>query len=1086
MSEDEATAERTGPIGWLIALCARHPWLTLLLVAASAAWGIWAVKHIPLDAIPDLSDVQVIIYTQWPGRSANLVEDQITYPISSKLLAAPGVRAVRGQSSFGLSLVYVIFDDSTDLYWARSRVLEYMSGVQGGLPEGVTPVIGPDATGVGWVFEYALVDRTGRMDLAALRSLQDWTLRYALASVPGVAEVASVGGWVRQYQIQLDPNRLAALGVSIGDVIEAVRRSNEDTGGRVLELAGHEFVVRGRGYVKGTDDLRRVALRAGQGVPVTIGDVGQVTLGPDMRRGVTELDGKGEVVGGVVVMRSGQNALAVIDAVKRRLAELQASLPAGVEVVPTYDRSELIRAATATLRRALVEELAIVSLVIFLFLLHARSALIPILTIPVGVVLAFVPMLYQGLSANIMSLGGLAVAIGAMVDASIILVENVHKRLEAWERAARPEPRAAVLVSAMQEVGPSVFFALLVITVSFLPIFTLQATEGRLFKPLAFTKTYAMGFAALLSVTLTPALAALAIRGHIRSEDENPVSRVLIRAYAPVVRWVVRHRVPVVAAAIVLVAVSVPVFLRLGTEFMPPLNEGTILYMPTAPPGISITEAQRVLQMQDRELREFPEVERVFGKIGRAETSTDPAPLSMVETVVTLKPEAEWRPGMTYARLVQEMDQKLRYPGMPNTWWMPIQTRNEMLSTGIRSQLGIKVYGPDLATIERASVAIESALHDVPGTRSAFAERLTGGFYLDVDVDREAVARQGLRVRDVNEVVESALGGMNVSQTVEGRERYPIQVRYAADYREDPDALGRALVVTAPGAQVPLAQLAKIHYATGPDMVRSEAGQLVGFVFVDVADRPIVDYVRDAQRAVAKQVALPIGTRLEWAGQFESYERARDRLYLVVPLTLLIVGLLLYANTGSGVATAMVLLAVPFSLVGAVWLLWALGYNLSIAVWVGLIALAGLDAQTGVVMLLYLTLAHRARQAAGTLRSPSDLEEAIVEGAARRIRPKAMTVVAMIAGLLPLLWSHGAGADVMKRIAAPMVGGLVTSFVLELLVYPALFAIWKGRRLLRSGEPPGRSPTRSRVSGTSLSGHIAPAPGFEGTRGPAT
>jgi copper/silver efflux system protein len=1045
--ESNPTASRSGPIGWLIGLCARHPGITLLLVAASAMWGAWALQHIPLDAIPDLSDVQVIVYTEWPGRSANLVEDQISYPISSKLLAAPGVRAVRGQSSFGLSLVYVIFDDSTDLYWARSRVLEYMSGVQGRLPEGVTPVIGPDATGVGWVYEYALVDKTGRMDPAALRSLQDWNLRYALASVPGVAEVASMGGWVRQYQIQLDPNRLAALGVSIGEVIEAVRQSNEDTGGRVLELASHEFVVRGRGYVKNVDDLRKVALRASQGVPVTIEDVGQVALGPDMRRGVTELDGRGEVAGGVVVMRSGQNALAVIDAVKQRLAELQASLPEGVEVVPTYDRSELIRAATSTLRHALIEELAIVSFVIFLFLLHARSALIPILTIPVGVVLAFVPIFYQRLSANIMSLGGLAVAIGAMVDASIILVENVHKRLDEWERGPRVEPRREVIVTAMQEVGPSVFFALLVITVSFLPIFTLQATEGRLFKPLAFTKTYAMGFAALLSVTLTPALAALAIRGRIRSEDENPVSRTLIYAYAPVVRRAVQHRFLVVFAALVLIAVSIPVFLRLGTEFMPPLNEGTILYMPTAPPGMSITEAQRVLQMQDRELREFPEVARVFGKIGRADTSTDPAPLSMVETVVTLKPESEWRPGMSYARLVQEMDQKLRYPGMPNTWWMPIQTRNEMLSTGIRSQLGIKVYGSDIATIERTGVAIEEALRDVPGTRSAFAERLTGGFYLDVDVDRDAVARLGLRVRDVNQVVESALGGMNVSQTVEGRERYPIQVRYAADYREDPNALGRALVATPSGSQVPLAQLARIHYAMGPDMVRSEAGQLVGFVFVDVADRPIVDYVRDAQRVVAKKVALPAGTRLEWAGQFESYERARDRLYLVVPLTLLLVGLLIYTNTGSGIETAMVLLAVPFSLVGAVWLLFVLGYNLSIAVWVGLIALAGLDAQTGVVMLLYLTLAHRAHMLAGKMQGPGDLEEAIVEGAARRIRPKAMTVVAMIAGLLPLLWSHGTGADVMKRIAAPMVGGLVTSFALELLVYPALFAIWKQRSL---------------------------------------
>ena len=856
---------------------------------------------------------------------------------------------------------------------------------------------------------------------------------------------------MRQGHIQLDRGGGAARGVRTSDVHEAVRASNEGSGGRVLELASHEYVVRGQGYVTRPDDLRKIALRAGDGAAVTVGDVGVVTLGTDMRRGIAELDGTGEVVGGIVVMRYGQNALAVIDAVKARLEELKPGLPPGVEIIPTYDRSTLIRNATATLRRALVEELAIVSIVIFVFLLHARSALIPILTIPIGVALAFVPMLFQGLTANIMSLGGIAVAIGAMVDASIILVENVHKRLEDWEHAGQPSPRRDAVVAAMQEVGPSVFFALLVITVSFLPIFTLHDTAGRLFKPLAFTKTYAMGFAALLSVTLTPALAALAIRGHIRGELENPMSRVLIHVYAPVVRWVVRHRGPVVLAAVLITLGTIPAFLSLGTEFMPPLNEGTILYMPTAAPGMSITEAQRVLQLQDRELKEFPEVERVFGKIGRADSSTDPAPLSMVETVVTLKPESEWRPGVTYASLVQEMDAKLRYPGMPNTWWMPIQTRNEMLSTGVRSQLGIKVFGPDLATIEQAALAIESAIQSVPGTRSAFAERLTGGFYLDIEVDRDAIARQGLRVRDVSEVIESALGGMNVAQTVEGRERYPIAVRYARDFREDLDALKRILVMTPSGAQVPLEQLAKIDFSMGPDMVRSEAGQISGFVFVDVADRPIVDYVHDARKVVAEQVQLPPGVRLEWAGQFQAYERARDRLWVVVPLTLLLVTLLIYFNTGSGVETAMILLAVPFSAVGAVWLLVALGYNLSIAVWVGLIALAGLDAQTGVVMLLYLTLAHRAHVAADRMRNMADLEDSIVEGAARRIRPKAMTVVAMIAGLLPLLWSSGAGADVMKRVAAPMVGGLVTSFALELLVYPALFAIWK-RRSLPQGE----------------------------------
>jgi Cu(I)/Ag(I) efflux system membrane protein CusA/SilA len=1044
-------APRRGPVAALIAACAANRVLTILLMAGATLWGVHALREAPLDAIPDLSDVQVIVYTEWPGRSPDLVEDQITYPISATLLAAPGIQFVRGISDFGVSYVYAIFADGTDLYWARSRVLEYLNGVQGRLPEGVTPVLGPDATGVGWVFEYALVDRSGRLDLAELRSLQDWHLRYALQSVPGVAEVASVGGFVRQYQVQVDPNRLLALDIPLREVIEAVRESNEDAGGRSLEFAGHEYLVRGRGYVKRVEDLRRVALRVDPGgTPVYLEDVAEVTLGPDMRRGIAHLDAEGETVGGIVVMRHGQNALSVIDAVKRRLEEVRPGLPEGVEVVVTYDRSELIRASIATLRRTLLEEMAIVSLVIFFFLVHVRSALVPILTIPVGVLLAFIPMLYQGLTANIMSLGGIAVAIGAMVDASIILVENVHKRLEEWEASGARGSRNAVIVGAMQEVGPSVFFALLVITVSFLPIFTLEATEGRLFKPLAFTKTYAMGFAALLSATLTPAVAALFVRGRIRGEQANPVNRWLVAAYAPVVRWVVRRRGQVIGASLLLVASTVPAFLSLGSEFMPPLNEGTVLYMPTAPPGTSETEAAAVLERMDRELMEFPEVERVFGKIGRAGTPTDPAPFSMVETVITLKPPSEWRPGMTWDRLVREMDERLRYPGMPNVFWMPIQTRTEMLATGIRSQLGIKVFGDDLPSIERTAVAIERALADVPGTRSAFAERLTGGFYLDFRVDREAAARYGLRVRDVNEVVESAIGGTNVSQTVEGRERYPINVRYARDYREDLEALRRVLVSTPSGAQVPVSQLAEIEFAMGPPMLRSEAGRLVGFVFVDVADRPIVDYVHDAQRAVAERVELPPGTRLEWAGQFRYFERAKERLWVVVPLTLALVALLLYLNTGSGIETAIVLLAVPFSLVGAIWLLALLGYNLSIAVWVGIIALAGLDAQTGVVMLLYLTLAHARRVAEGRLARFADLEEAIVEGAARRIRPKLMTVVAMIAGLLPLLWSGGAGADVMKRIAAPMVGGLVTSFLLELLVYPAIFAIWKGRSLARS------------------------------------
>jgi Cu(I)/Ag(I) efflux system membrane protein CusA/SilA len=1035
-------------IARLVALCARRRGLTLLAVAAALAWGVFALGRTPLDAIPDLSDVQVIVYTEWAGRSPTLVEDQITYPISSTLLSAPRVRYVRGQSFFGLSFVSAIFEDGTDLYWARSRVLEYLSTAARSLPEGVAPTLGPDATGVGWVYQYALVDRSGRHDLSDLRSLQDWNLRYAIASVPGVAEVASVGGFVREYQVQVDPNRLRSLGIPLSQVVSAVRAANQDTGGGVIEIAGHEQVIRGRGLIAEPADLERVSLRATrQGTPVTLRDVAVVSLGPELRRGVVDLDGEGEVVGGIVVMRWGENAQAVIDAVKARIEEVKPGLPEGVEIVPTYDRSHLILGAVHTLRRTLVEEMLVVSLLIFVFLLHARSALIPILTIPVGVTLAFLPMLYQGLTANIMSLGGIAIAIGAMVDAAIILVENVHTRLAAWEEAGRQGPRERVMLAAMQEVAPSVFFALLVITVSFLPIFTLEGAEGKLVRPLAFTKTYAMGFAAVLSVTLTPALAALLIRGRIRGEHANPINRWLVGAYVPVVRAVVRRRRLVIGAALLLVASAVPPLLRLGGEFMPPLNEGTMLYMPTAPPGISVGEAARVLQLMDSELKRFPEVERVFGKIGRAESATDPAPLSMVETVVTLAPRERWRPGLSWDALIAELDRALAIPGMPNLWQMPIQTRTDMLATGVRSKLGVKVFGDNLMTIESTAARIAAVLQEVPGTRSAFAERTTGASYLDLRIDREAAARFGLSVEDVNAAIESAIGGITVSRVIHGRERYGVQVRYAREYRDDPAVLAKVLVATPGGAQIPLSQVAKIEFTSGPDMLRSEDGRLVALVAVDVAERAIVDYVEEAKRVVAEQVELPPGTRLGWAGQFEYFERARQRLQWVVPITLALVLLLIYLNTGSGVETTLVMLAVPFSLVGAVWLLWLLGYHLSVAVWVGIIALAGLDAQTGVVMLLYLKLAHRARETSGRLRDEADLEEAIVEGAARRIRPKLMTVLTMTLGLMPLLWSQGTGADVMKRIAAPMVGGLVTSFLLELLVYPALFAVWKSRAL---------------------------------------
>jgi copper/silver efflux system protein len=1032
----------------LIAWCASNRAFTVGGVVIAAVFGVYALFRIPLDAIPDLSDTQVIISTEWMGRSPDLVEDQVTYPIVTALRAAPGVQYVRGLSMIGDSFVYVVFKEGVDIYWARSRVLEYLAAIRGRLPEGVTPQLGPDATSVGWVFEYALVDTTGAHDLSQLRSFQDWTLRYWLQGVDGVAEVASVGGFVRQYQVDLEPARLLAYGVSIGDVADAIRRSNSDVGGGVLELSEHEHFVRGRGYIRGLADLEAVPVMVGAGgVPVTLRDLGTVHLGPEPRRGIAELDGRGEVVGGIVVMRQHQNALRVIEGVKRRLADLRRSFPPGVQLVVTYDRSELIHGAIHTLTHELLQEMAIVSLVIIVFLLHLRSALIPVLTLPIAVLASFIPMAMQGLTANIMSLGGIAVAIGAMVDASIIMVENVHKKLEAWEAGGRAGSRQAAIVAGLQEVGHPIFFALLVITVSFLPIFTLEATEGRLFKPLAYTKTYSMAFAALLAVTLTPALAIWLIRGRIRPESRHPVSRALVRSYAPVVRWVVRRRRVVIAGAAILLLSTVPVFLMLGNEFMPPLNEGTLLYMPTAPPGISDTEAAAVLQSMDRRIRTFPEVKTVFGKIGRARTATDPAPLSMVETVITLKPEREWRPGMTWQRLIGEMDQKLRYPGMPNLWWMPIQTRNEMLATGVRSAVGVKVFGPDLAGIERVGVAVEEAIRTVPGTRSAYAERVTGGRFLDFDVDRAAAARYGLTVGDVQEVIESAIGGVAVTQTVEGRERYSVSVRYARELRDDPAALAHVLVPTRRGVQVPLGEVARIVFRTGPPMIQDEDGQLVGLVSVDVADRPLGEFVRDAQRAVAAGVMLPAGYRLEWSGQFKYLKRAQARLAWVVPVTLLLVFFLLFLNLRSVPEVAIVMLAVPFSLIGAVWLVWLLGYNMSVAVWVGMIALAGLDAETGTVMLLYLNLAWKERRARGLLRDRADLREAIVEGAAHRIRPKMMTVCAILFGLLPILWGQGSGADVMKRIAAPMVGGVLTSFVLELLVYPAIFAAWRSRDL---------------------------------------
>lgn len=1043
--------ETTRP-GWLdrlIHASATNPWLTVLFALAMAAFGYRAWRTTPLDAIPDLSDVQVIVFTEWQGRSPDLVEDQITYPITSALLSAPKVSSVRGQSMFGMSFVYVIFEDGTDLYWARSRVLEYLSRVTAKLPPEATPVLGPDASGVGWVFQYALVSKNGEHDLSELRALQDWNLRYALESLPGVAEVASVGGFVREYQIDVDPAKLLSFRVSIGQIIAAVQGSNRDVGGGTLEVGGHELMVRGRGYVRGVDDLEGIVLAASpSGTPVLLRDVAEIRLGPAPRRGVADLDGLGETVGAIVIMRQGENALRVIESVKERLAEVRAGLPKGVELVVTYDRSELILASIETLKTTLLHEMIVVSLVIFLFLMHARSALVPILTLPVAVILAFIPMAAQGLTANIMSLGGIAVAIGAMVDGSIILVENVHQRLHEWESEGRREDRLGVVVSAMQEVGPTVFFSLLVITVSFLPIFTLQGTEGRLFSPLAYTKTYSMGFGAILAVTLTPALVAILIRGAVRSEEYNPLNRWLTAAYAPVVRLVVRHPKSTVAGAALLVLASVPVLLSLESEFMPPLHEGAILYMPTAPPGMSMTEATRVLQKMDEELRSFPEVAVVFGKMGRAETPTDPAPLNMAEVTVVLKPRAEWREGLSYEALIAEMDQRLQYPGMPNLWWMPIQTRTEMLSTGIRSPLGIQIFGSDLRTIEHTALLLERELATVPGVRSAFAERSTGGFYLDVRPRPVEAARHGLLTQDINEVVMSAIGGLTVGETVEGRARYPIRVAYPRELRDDPDLLGRILVATPSGAQVPLSQVAELRSVQGPPMIRSEDGQLVGYVFVD-SDRPIVELVEDAKAQVAARVELPAGVRLGWTGQFEYFERAKARFFVVAPLALGLIILLLFLNTRSWTDTLLVVALLPTALLGAVWILYLLDYRLSVAVWVGVIALAGLDAETSVVMLLYLRLAHGKAVLAGKMQRWLDLEAAIVEGAAKRLRPKLMTVLTTMIGLVPILWSDGTGADVMRRIAAPMVGGLVSSFLLEMLVYPAVFALWKGKDLSR-------------------------------------
>jgi Cu(I)/Ag(I) efflux system membrane protein CusA/SilA len=1069
----------------------KNRFLIFLFVAVAIVLGWNSMRNTKLDAIPDLSDTQVIVYAKW-DRSPDIMEDQVSYPITSALLGLPKVKDIRAFSDFGYSYIYIIFDEGTDLYWARSRTLEYLNSVTPKLPKGVSVELAKDVTSVGWVYQYALVDTTGKYSIDQLRSYQDWYLRYALQTVPGVAEVAPIGGFVRQYQVNVDPNKLLAYKIPINVVSDAVGKSNNDVGGRLVEFTGREYMVRGRGYIRSLDDIGKtvIMVNAQTGTPVLVRDVGTVTFGPDMRRGVGELDGKGEAVGGVVIMRYGENAQKVIERTKEKLNDLKSTLPPGVKLVTTYDRSDLIDRAVENLRHTLIEELVIVSIVIMIFLWDLRSAIVPIITIPVTVILAFIPMQWMGMTANIMSLGGLAVAIGALVDASVVMVEQTHKKLEHWEAEGRPGPSHAVVIAAVKEVGGPSFFALLVIAVGFLPVFTLEGQEGRLFKPLAFTKNFSMAIAALLAITLAPAAMRFLFSrmdgfnfrpqwlakivnaifvGKIHSEENHPISKPMMKVYHPVVEFVLDHKWLTICGALLVMALSVPVYFKLGSEFMPPLDEGTLLYMPSTLPGISVAEATRTLITQDKIISGFPEVERVFGKAGRAESSTDPAPYSMMETTIVLKPEDQWpKVNRWYSKSTPQwiqsvlrrfwpdhvstqqliygpggLNEALQIPGISNAWTMPIKARTDMLTTGIRTPLGIKVLGSDLGQIQQVGEQIETALKDVPGTTSVFAERTSGGYFLDFDLKRDELARYGLTIDDAESVLMSAVGGDQVSTTVEGRERYSVNVRYLRDYRSDVDALQRVLIATPSGAQIPLGQIADIRMKTGPGMIRDENGRLSGYVYVDVSGRDIGSYVRDAKAAVAGKVKIPAGYELVWSGQYEFMERVAQRLKLVVPITLFIVFLLLYFNTGSAIKTMIILLAVPFSAIGAIWFLYLLHYNMSIAVWVGLIALLGVDAETAVFMLLYLDLAYHDALKTTGIHSWDDLREAIVHGAVKRLRPKVMTVSCMLFGLLPIMWSTGSGADVMKRIAAPMLGGIITSFFMELVVYPPIFAIWK-------------------------------------------
>jgi Cu(I)/Ag(I) efflux system membrane protein CusA/SilA len=1032
----------------------RNVFLVLLGTAFIIGAGIYAVAKTPLDAIPDLSDVQVIIYTEYPGQAPQVVEDQVTYPLTTAMLSVPRSKVVRGFSFFGASFVYVIFEDGTDIYWARSRVLEYLNFAAGRLPRGITPSLGPDATGVGWVYQYAVLG--AKRSLAELRTLQDWFIRYQLTKAQGVAEVASIGGFVQQYQVIVDPRKLQAYGIPLQRIAQAIRMSNTDVGGRVVEMSETEYMVRGRGYLRGVSDLEQLVVKAERGIPVLIKDVARVELGPDERRGITELNGEGEVVAGIAMARYGQNALDVIENLKSKIAEIASGLPQGVTIEPVYDRSDLIHRAIDNLKRTLLEESLIVALVCIVFLLHVRSALVAIIMLPIGVLIAFIAMRFLGLNSNIMSLGGIAIAIGAMVDAAIVMIENAHKHLERLEPSAS---RLEAIITACREVGPALFFCLLIITVSFLPVFTLEAQEGRMFAPLAYTKTFAMAGAALLSITLVPVLMLLFIRGRVLPEHKNPVSRFLIWAYRPVIAWVTRWQKLTIIAAMVVLGLSVLPALRLGTEFMPTLNEGTLMYMPSSLPGMSVTKAAETMQIQDRIIKSFPEVTSVFGKAGRANSATDPAPVEMFETVINLKPESEWRPGMTVNKLISELDKAVAMPGVSNAWTMPIKARIDMLSTGIRTPIGIKVFGKDLAEMERLAKQIEAVVKTVPGTSSAYAERITGGYFLNIEPDRMALARYGLAVGDLQEVVATALGGEMVTTTVEGRERFGVIVRYPRELRNDPQSIAtQVLVPVMSGAMVPLGQVARVTLSQGAPGIRTENALLSAYIFVDIRDRDIGGYVADAQKAVREQVKFPPGYYVTWSGQFEYLERAKERMKVVVPVTMVLIFVLLYLNFRRLTETLIVMLSVPFSLVGGIWLMYLLDYNLSVAVAVGFIALAGVAAETGVVMLIYLDQAFTAvtakRRAAGEHVTVADLYDAVMQGAALRVRPLMMTVFAIIAGLLPIMWGTGTGSEVMRRIAAPMVGGMVSATILTLIVIPALYALVKEIAIRRSSIRP--------------------------------